>query len=472
MSPFHKLKVVENCRVAAAASSSPTLCASIPLTYFDLLFLNFPPVQRLFFYDLPVTKSHFLDSELPNLKHSLSLALRRFYPLAGSLIFPAEEKSPEILCSDSDSISLTVAVSSDDFQELSANHARAAERFRPLLQPLPAAALLSVQVGVLVETLKRIAAVLKKTDWNFSVDPCSQQAGWVTLFAKAGIVIGTTVHHAAADGSSYTHFMETWALIAKVGSDQPPLSLLPPPLFHRTLISDAKDLTTTFLKDIENLKSDDSLDKWDISTRPNLVRATFVLGPDELHRLGQRTATKCSPFALACGLVWASLARARGGTSAKKERFGFVTGCRARLRPAVPNAYFGNCLGICCVEIKREELIGRRGAAAGAEAIWVVIKGLEKGVFEGAERWIRAVREYAASRALTVAGSPKLGIYGVDFGWGRPRKVELVSVERTGAMSLAESREVEGGLEIGIALPANEMEDFVACFVAGVAEDE
>ncbi|KAH0451593.1 hypothetical protein IEQ34_018892 [Dendrobium chrysotoxum] len=439
MSPFHKLKVVEHCRIPPAASSSPTLFSSIPLTYFDLLFLNFPPVQRLFFYDLPVTKSHFLDSELPNLKHSLSLALRRFYPLAGSLIFPAAEKSPEILCSDSDSISLTVAVSSDDFQELSANHARAAERFRPLLQPLPAAALLSVQV---------------------------------TLFSKAGVVIGTTVHHAAADGSSYTHFMKTWALIAKVGADPPPFSLLPPPLFHRGLISDAKDLTTTFLKDIENLKSDDSLDKWDLSTRPNLVRATFVLGPDELHRLSQRTATKCSPFSLACGLVWASLARARGGTSAKKERSGFVTGCRARLRPAVPNAYFGNCLGICCVEIKREELVGRRGAAAGAEAIWEVIKGLEKGVFEGAERWVRVVREYAASRALTVAGSPKLGIYGVDFGWGRPRKVELVSVERTGAISLAESREVEGGLEIGIALPANEMEDFVACFVAGVADGE
>ncbi|XP_020594480.1 anthocyanin 5-aromatic acyltransferase-like [Phalaenopsis equestris] len=263
--------------------------------------------------------------------------------------------------------------------------------------------------------------------------------------------------------------MKTWALIAKLHGETPSLAFLPPPIFDRTLISDSTGLLNTFLKDIQNLQGDDSLHNWDLSTRPNVMRATFVLRPDEIHRLSQRTTTRCSPYSLACGLAWASLARARGKASAKKERFGFVTGCRPRLRPAVPNSYFGNCLGICCVELKREELVGSRGAAAGAEAIWEVIKGLEKGVFEGAEGWVRVVREYAARRALTVAGSPKLGVYVVDFGWGKPRKVELVSVERTGAISLAESREVEGGIELGIALPANEMEEFVACFVAEVA---
>lgn len=294
----------------------------------------------------------------------------------------------------------------------------------------------------------------------------------MTLFSKAGVAIGTTLHHSAADGSSYAHFMQTWALIAKLGGETATVSFPPPPIFDRSLVSDAGGLESTFLRDIEDLKSDSSLEKWDLSARPNLMRATFVLRPGEIRRLSQRTAARCSPYALACGLAWASLARARGDAARKKERFGFVTGCRPRLRPAVPNSYFGNCLGICCVEMKREELVGGRGAAAGAEAIWAAIKGLEKGVFEGAERWVRVMREYAASRALTVAGSPKLGVYGVDFGWGRPRKVELVSVERTGAMSLAESGEVEGGIEVGIALPANEIEEFVACFVAELADGD
>ena len=38
-----------------------------------------------------------------------------------------------------------------------------------------------------------------------------------------------------------------------------------------------------------------------------------------------------------------------------------------------------------------------------------------------------------AARAVTVAGSPKLGIYAADMDaqWGRPRKVGIVSVEQT-----------------------------------------
>ncbi|KAK8951227.1 hypothetical protein KSP39_PZI004781 [Platanthera zijinensis] len=438
MSPFEKPEEVEQCRITPAATGSSTRRKCLPLTYFDLIFLHFPPVQRIFFYDLPATKSHVFYAELANLKLSLSLALSRFYPLAGALTFPESGQPPVILCSDSDSVFLTVSKSSDDFHELSGNHARAAARFRHLVPPLPGAAVLSVQV---------------------------------TLFLKGGVAIGTTVHHAAADGSAYTHFMKTWALIAKQG-ETAALSVLPAPVFDREKLRDIKGLENVFLKDLEDLKNDGSLAAWDLSGRPNLVRATFCISPEEIRRLGRRTTAGCSPYSLACGLVWASLARARAATGLKKERFGFVTGCRPRLRPALPATYFGNCLGICCVEMEREELVRGRGAAAGAEAIWKVIMRLEKGAFDGAEGWVRAVADYSAARSLTVAGSPKLGIYGVDFGWGRPRKVELVSVEKTGAMSLAESREADGGIEVGIALPACEMKKFVDAFVMELGEAE
>ncbi|XP_020594173.1 anthocyanin 5-aromatic acyltransferase, partial [Phalaenopsis equestris] len=124
----------------------------------------------------------------------------------------------------------------------------------------------------------------------------------VTLFPNAGVTIGTALHHSAADGSSYTHFMKTWALIAKLHGETPSLAFLPPPIFDRTLISDSTGLLNTFLKDIQNLQGDDSLHNWDLSTRPNVMRATFVLRPDEIHRLSQRTTTRCSPYSLACGL--------------------------------------------------------------------------------------------------------------------------------------------------------------------------
>jgi hypothetical protein len=107
---------------------------------------------------------------------------------------------------------------------------------------------------------------------------------------------------------------------------------------------------------------------------------------------------------------------------------------------------------------------------ASAAAIWRAIEGLaEQGrVFRDARGWVRLVREYASARAVTVAGSPKLGVYAAtDLGapWGRPRKVEIVSVERTGALALAESgRDGDGGIEVGLALPRGEMEAFRAFY--------
>ena len=68
-----------------------------------------------------------------------------------------------------------------------------------------------------------------------------------------------------------------------------------------------------------------------------------------------------------------------------------------------------------------------------------------------------------------MAGSPKLRLYAAaDLGgaWGRPRKVEIVSVERTGALALAESgRDGDGGIEVGLALPRAEMEVFRKFYV-------
>ncbi|GMN36566.1 hypothetical protein TIFTF001_042463 [Ficus carica] len=67
-----------------------------------------------------------------------------------------------------------------------------------------------------------------------------------------------------------------------------------------------------------------------------------------------------------------------------------------------------------------------------------------------------------------VAGSPRFGVYEVDFGWGKPEKVEIVSVERTGAMALVESRDGSGGIEIGLVLKKHKMDVFSSLFHAGL----
>ncbi|PWZ25744.1 Anthocyanin 5-aromatic acyltransferase [Zea mays] len=444
---------------------------ALPLTFYDLVFWAIPPVQRLFFYDRAdlLDVSDFTLGELPRFRDSLAAALHHFYPLAGKLTCELVDEEgaapPEVVFSDGDSVPLTVAVSGDDFRDLAGDHARDTARLRALLPALPqhgGSSRSHSQQGVL--------------------------AVQITVFPRAGVCIGTTVHHAVADGSSYAHFLRTWATAHRLGPERSGAVAVdvPPPLFDRGVVRDDARLREAFLRDHLALGTagrggGERLCDWDLSRRPGVVFATFRFTEKRLRALGRRaeaeTSARCSPYALACGAAWAGIVRARGigtgtgtdGAPAPDALFGFVTGCKPRASPPVPANYFGNCLGLCRVahHAKRGELT----AVAASAAIWRAIEGLAEAgsVFRGARGWVRWVREYASARAVTVAGSPKLGLYAAaDFGgaWGRPAKVEIASVERTGALALAENgRDGDGGIEVGLALPRAEMETFRAFYL-------
>jgi hypothetical protein len=63
---------------------------------------------------------------------------------------------------------------------------------------------------------------------------------------------------------------------------------------------------------------------------------------------------------------------------------------------------------------------------------------------------------------VTVAGSPRFGVYETDFGWGRPKKSEVVHIDDTGVISLAECRDEDGAIEVGLALSRRNIGDFTA----------
>ncbi|GMP28668.1 hypothetical protein CsSME_00004123 [Camellia sinensis var. sinensis] len=71
-------------------------------------------------------------------------------------------------------------------------------------------------------------------------------------------------------------------------------------------------------------------------------------------------------------------------------------------------------------------------------------------------------------RVFSIAGSPRFELYKTDFGWGRPRKVEITSIDKNGAFSLSESRDGDGGLQIGIMLKKHEIEAFASLFASGL----
>ncbi|RVW95125.1 Anthocyanin 5-aromatic acyltransferase [Vitis vinifera] len=156
MASTEMVTVLEECRVSPPSSTAVDE-KSLPLTFFDIPWIHQHLVQSVFFYEYPHPKTHFIETTIPALKHSLSLTLKHFYPFAGNLLFPPNLGKPQIHYADGDSVSLTFVESSDDFSYLTANHQRDVARLHPLIPQMPP---VSVSNDTLVAPLVAIQVTL------------------------------------------------------------------------------------------------------------------------------------------------------------------------------------------------------------------------------------------------------------------------------------------------------------------------
>ncbi|XP_022021539.1 malonyl-coenzyme A:anthocyanin 3-O-glucoside-6''-O-malonyltransferase isoform X2 [Helianthus annuus] len=135
MDDIPNLTVLEHSRISPPRDTIGH--CSLPLTFFDVTWLLFPPVHHLFFYDFPHPKSHFIETVVPNLKHSLSITLQHCFPFVSNLIvFPTVTRKPKIRHVEGDSVAVTFAESTLDFNDLTGNHPRKCEDFYLLVPAL------------------------------------------------------------------------------------------------------------------------------------------------------------------------------------------------------------------------------------------------------------------------------------------------------------------------------------------------
>lgn len=435
-----EVRVLEGLRVAPAP---PTPSATLPITFFDAAWLFTGPGERLFFYrhSDPTSAVSLLAASLPH-------ALRRFYPLAGTLSI----SSQCLTYSHGDAVALDIAESQDPdvFDRLVTTGPRDLREMRPLVPRLPP----------------------PREDGAFAVTALQ-----ATVFPERGLCLGLSLHHAACDDASATLFIRTWAAACRLGLVDTPA----PPVLDRSLIADPDDLLGRTLAGMSRLASNPpppAVAPADTETWPRVMIASFRLTRDQINGIKDAAAAagaqRPSSFVALSALAWVCLLRSRavGVDGAARSHMVFSADCRSRLTPPLPAEYFGNCLRPCFVEAATSELLLRTGGmapvAVAAAAIGSAIRKMEQGqgVLEGAEGWLGKVLSVLPHRPMSVGGSPRPGAYeGADFGWGRPCRVEMVSIDKTpGTVSLAEDPEGKGGVELGVALPTDAMEAFAACF--------
>ncbi|KAE8787983.1 phenolic glucoside malonyltransferase 2-like [Hordeum vulgare] len=439
-----RLRVLDTALVTPSGPSLPP--SSLPLTFLDLQWIHSPPVERIFFYHIGAPHA---DLVVSSLKASLSTALRAFFPLAGRLRATTATGRPDILYEPGDGVTFTLAEYDADLSDLASDHH-------------------SRQVAELAQLVPRLG----HADADGGAALLSVQA--TVLLPRGDLALGVTVHHAACDGAGSASFLHTWAA-ACVGVDKP---LPPAPVIDRTLIAEPPGLYNHYMS---NLPSTDEIEF--VKMSPDQLLATFTLSSEQLQgvkdavageaaRRGQ-TPPRRSTLVAALGFIWSCYRRAKAetgdGAADPQSPTYFIVPVdhRQLMKPPVPATYLGNCIGPAIGAAAKEEL-----ASAGVEGLFTacaaIAAGIEKAVASpGWETMAERVKEAGARGVLSVAGSPRLRVYDVDFGFGPPAKVEIVSVARTGAMAVAERR--GGGMEVGMSLPPAGMAAFRSCFADGVA---
>ena len=95
------------------------------------------------------------------------------------------------------------------------------------------------------------------------------------------------------DHPSLDFVMKTWASMHKFGDQAAELAGRLP-FYDRSVIEDSKGLEGIFLKDLQLLEDDPSLEAWDLDGRSDVVRATFTFSRNQLDGLRHRVASRTS----------------------------------------------------------------------------------------------------------------------------------------------------------------------------------
>ncbi|MED6218631.1 hypothetical protein PIB30_028329 [Stylosanthes scabra] len=114
------------------------------------------------------------------------------------------------------------------------------------------------------------------------------------------------------------------------------------------------------------------------------------------------------------------------------------------------------------VELEKSKLVEENGIVEAAIAIEGIIREFKCDGLKGIEDLVSHIKEFNKSEGCKVIaiGSAKHGVYESDFGWGKPKKSDVVHVTISSVFTLCDSKDDNGGVEIGLTLERNQIENF------------
>ncbi|KAM3211045.1 hypothetical protein ACQJBY_064714 [Aegilops geniculata] len=439
-------------RAVAVSRVAPSVLGEVQrveLSFFDSPWVVLPPIQRVFLYELGDADG--FPAVVERLKRALADTLAHYLPLAGMLEYAVETGDAFVDCTHA-GVAFLEAEGDMDVRRLAGDEAHDIVAFLSLVPELDARVLPAPVLSVQATRL------------------------------SGGLAVGLSVHHVVADGRAVWRFMEAWSSASREGS--PVTKVLGPPHYGREVIQHpngdelARDMLKTVAPNLPVVRG-----QYDFSQRFLRARRTFYLGADDIRSLRRRIddlalaesaaggdAPKRKPvstFVALAALSWTAFVRSKGLGAGDDTYLMFLADLRSRLDPPVSEAYLGNCVRACLASCAdAADLLGQSGILRAAHAVQAAVAEMEAAPLSGTDKgWMQMLMRLPFQRMTNVAASPRFRAYeAADFGFGKPGRVELVSMNHDGEMVLVGGRR-EGEVQASVSIDPAHMDAFKACIL-------
>ncbi|KAJ4826332.1 hypothetical protein Tsubulata_036912 [Turnera subulata] len=406
------------------------------LSPWDLAMLSVHYIQKGLLFAKPPPQEDFkMEDLLDKLKHSLSLTLVYFYPLAGRL---STSKS------DDPDTSYVVYVDCNNSPGARFIHAAIDMTMADILTP--------TYVPLVVQSF---------FDHDRALNHDGHLKSLLTIQVSElidGIFIGCSLNHCIGDGSSFWHFFNTWSEIFQAQGDDNNFSISRPPVLNRWFPEGYGPILN-----LPHTHPDEFLVRYEA---PPLKERMFHFSSDSIAKLKAKAneesnSTKISSFQSLSALVWRCITRARHLPHDETTTCRLAVNNRSRMNPPLSPDYFGNCI---------QPL--RAGAATAGEllehslgwAAWMLHQGVvdqdDKKVREWLDLWLKSRFIYQMGplfdpdRSIMMGSSPRFNKYGNEFGLGKAVALRSGYANKfSGKVSAYPGHEGGGSVELEICLP-------------------
>ena len=398
---------------------------------------------------------------LATLRHSLSRVLVHFYPLAGRLCW-IEGGRLEIECN------------SMGVQMIEAESKATLENFGDFTSS---------------PYLEYLEHLVPSVDYSSPIHELPLLLVQLTNFSCGGISISTSISHAVADGQSSLHFIHEWARLARgepIGTapfldrNVMPVrdSLIAPPRFDH-----AEFRHPPLLMGVSS-----ALEERKKETVLSFLKVTKTQ-VERLKRMANESRpTEGRPYSryeTIAAHIWRCACKARGHQSEQPTAIGICVDSRSRMRPPLPQAYFGNTIFDVIAAGRSGELVSNPLGYVSSRIREAIQKVTDEYVhsaidflknqpdlsrFQDRHAFGSDAGPFFSNPNVEVVSWLTLPVYEVDFGWGKEIYMGPGPLDFDGDSLILPSHDGDGSVVVALSLQVAHMDAFKNYFYEAIAE--